>query len=61
MIGCYLLSSMDYWDKNVPVAKSKLSASILNSVEVFGDIRTGVLVMAIFSVAKVYCWSSLQN
>jgi len=61
MTEYYLLSSLDHWDKTAPVAKFKLSALILSGIEVSEDARTRVLVMTIFSTAKIYYWSGLQT
>ena len=49
---CHFLSSLDCWDKTTPVAKFKLSASTLNSAEVFEKARTGVIVIAILMQQK---------
>jgi len=40
---------LDCWDKTTPVAKFKLSASTLNSAEVFEKARTGAIVIVVDS------------
>ena len=57
---CHLLSFLEFRNRTVAVAKSKLTTLTLNSAEVFSEARTRVVVMVIFSAVKACSYSSLQ-